>query len=336
MDAESMDRLLRRGAQAPAESETAACLDSETIAAFIDDGLAPAQRAAAEAHIADCERCLQLTAAVVRTAPPALEAPRRSWLRVGWLAPVAATAVIAMAAWLMIRDPQLLPEPVFENAPAAARSDERAAPVLPSESSKATVPELRQEQPARSDAAVKRRPANQGSAGNLAAAERKAEVDAVTQRAPAAAPSPAPQPAPRPEDLARDGLTSLRQMTAAMKVVASPDPLIQWRFSEGALERTADGGRTWIPHEPGAAGFLAAAAPSTGVLWLAGRAGLVLLTTDGRTWQRVDLPDKSSDAVQVTAADGRSASVTTAAGATYRTSDAGRTWVLQESAADSF
>ena len=336
MDDESTDRLLRRAAGIPVGSDAAACLDSETLAAFADGGLSPGQRAAAEAHIASCDRCLHLTAAVVRTEPPPLAAPRQRWLRIGWLAPLTTMVIVAVAAWLMVRNPQLLPEPAVQEAIQAPRPDERAAPLLPSETSKAAVPEFRREQPARTDALAKRRRPDEAAAGNRAAAERKAEADAVLQSAPAAAATPQARPPVPGEDLARDGLTAPGQIAPQMKVVPSTDPRVQWRFSEGALERTADGGRTWMPHQPGAAGFLAAAAPSADVLWLAGRAGLVLLTTDGRTWQRVDLPDKTSDAVQVTASDGRSARVTTAAGSTYRTSDAGRTWVLQEFPAGSF
>jgi hypothetical protein len=329
---ERMDRLLRRTAQPPAGAD--ACLDSETLAAFIDGGLAPAQRAAAEAHIADCGRCLELTSALVRSEPPPLATPRRSWFRTGWLVPLT-TAAVAVTAWLVIRDPRPLQAPVLQEAPASA-ARERTAPLLPSETSKEAVPEFRQEQPPRADTRQQRRADSDATSGNRAVAERKAEVDAVAPGAPAAAASAA-APARPTADLARES-PSARQLQAIpqMQAVPSPDPLVQWRFSEAALERTSDGGRTWMPHTPGATGFLAGAAPSADVLWLAGRAGLVLLTTDGRTWQRVDLPDTTADAVSITASDGRSARVTTAAGSTYRTSDAGRTWVLQENPAGSF
>lgn len=337
MDDEAMDRLLRRAAEAPAGPGAAACLDSETLAAFIDGGLSPAQRAAAEAHLAGCDRCLQLTAAIIRAEPPPLETPRWSWLRSGWLAPLTTVSAVAVAvaAWLMVRDTQPTIDAVRRETPAASAASEPSAPVLPSETSKAAVPEFRQESAARTDAVAKRRAPGEQAAERRAAAEPKAEADAVTRSAPPASAAPARPPSPT-DDLAREGLTALRQMAAEMTVVPTPDPAVQWRFSPSVLESTGDGGRTWTPHAPGASGFLAAAAPSPGVLWLAGRAGLVLLTIDGRTWQRVNLPDTTADAVQVTATDGRSARVTTSAGSTYRTTDAGRTWVLQEIHAGAF
>lgn len=335
MNDEGIDRLLRQVA-APGGSEATPCLDPETVAAFVGGGLSPAERAEAEAHIGGCERCLQLTAAVVRTEPPASEAPRRSWLRIGWLAPVTTMAAAGVAAWLMIRDPRPVEAPVRQDTTTAARADERAAPVLPSESAKAAVPEFRPAEPQRAESASRRAPSSVDAlTRNRAVAERKAEADAAAQGPPPPAASPAAPPATAAAELARDGLVAAGQ-APRMTLVASPDPLVQWRFADAVLESTADGGRTWMAHSPGAAGLLAGAAPARDVLWLTGRAGLVLLTTDGRTWQRVDLPDRAADAVQITAIDGRSARVTTAAGTTYRTTDAGRTWTLQEIPAASF
>ena len=69
----------------------------------------------------------------------------------------------------------------------------------------------------------------------------------------------------------------------------------------------------------------AGAAPEPTVCWVVGRAGTVLVTTDGRTWQPVAFPEPV-DLVAVQARDGRAATVITADGRTFRTADGGRTW----------
>jgi photosystem II stability/assembly factor-like uncharacterized protein len=68
---------------------------------------------------------------------------------------------------------------------------------------------------------------------------------------------------------------------------------------------------------------------------MVGRSGAILLTTDGQTWRRIAGP-VDTDLTAVTAADASTASVTTAAGRTYRTRDSGRTWILQEDPAAPF
>ena len=101
----SMDDLLRDTLRARAADPTAACLDPETAAAFVDGTMSRRERAGAEAHVADCPRCQAVLAALVRSTPPPLE---RAWWRrpaVAWLAPltVAATAV---AIWISVPDTQ--------------------------------------------------------------------------------------------------------------------------------------------------------------------------------------------------------------------------------------
>jgi hypothetical protein len=314
------------------------------MAAYIDGGLSPADRTAAEAHIADCARCLELTAAIVQTEPAVVPAPRRSWFRTGWLVPLTAAAV-GIAAWGIIRDPTGIHVPALQETIATRAPDPAAPPLLPSESSKAAVPDVQQERKSRSEAAPERgRVLDSVVAGNRAA-EQKAQGATSPPPAPdtpaaaRAVPPAAPQPALSAQEvaaLARDGLVSTRQAAAAMQVIASPDPSVRWRFSGTAVEKTTDGGATWVAQTTGASGFVAGSAPSADVFWLAGKAGLVLLTIDGRTWSRVDLPAPGSDALAITATDGRSAQVTTATGSTYRTTDAGRTWVLQENSAAPF
>jgi photosystem II stability/assembly factor-like uncharacterized protein len=69
----------------------------------------------------------------------------------------------------------------------------------------------------------------------------------------------------------------------------------------------------------------ASAAPSTSVCWAVGRGGAVMLTTDGSTWRRVAFPE-ITDLSGVRATDARTASITTADGRMFNTSDGGVTW----------
>jgi hypothetical protein len=98
-----MDDLLRATLRSRAADPTAACVDAETVAAFIDGTLSARARAGAEAHIADCARCQAVLAALVKSTPP----PRdRVWWRrpaIAWLIPAAATAA-AVAVWINVPD----------------------------------------------------------------------------------------------------------------------------------------------------------------------------------------------------------------------------------------
>ncbi len=69
----------------------------------------------------------------------------------------------------------------------------------------------------------------------------------------------------------------------------------------------------------------AGAAPSSNVCWLVGRSGAIILTTDGRAWRRLKFSEPA-DLAAVTASDARRATVTTADGRVFGTTDGGRTW----------
>ena len=69
----------------------------------------------------------------------------------------------------------------------------------------------------------------------------------------------------------------------------------------------------------------AGVAPSTTACWLVGRAGAIVRTIDGRTWQRVRFPEPL-DFTAVVAGDARTATVTAADGRQFATTDGGTTW----------
>jgi photosystem II stability/assembly factor-like uncharacterized protein len=121
--------------------------------------------------------------------------------------------------------------------------------------------------------------------------------------------------------------------------VASPDGTTRWRISSRTVEKSTDGGATWTTALTVMDGrWTAGAAPSATALWLVGRQGLVERTTDGRTFARVAFPETTDlSAVQATSAE--TATITTADGRSFGTTDGGKTWVqrlLQETPAAPF
>lgn len=77
----------------------------------------------------------------------------------------------------------------------------------------------------------------------------------------------------------------------------------------------------------------AGSSTSRDVCWIVGRAGIVLVTTDGATWQRHPIPE-AADLTAVRAIDARTATVTTADGRQFATADGGITWTPIRQAPD--
>ena len=112
--------------------------------------------------------------------------------------------------------------------------------------------------------------------------------------------------------------------------LAAPQSSIRWRVVEGrTVQRSPDAGTTWSNHYTAPSGvFLTAGtAPSATICWLVGRAGAIVVSTDG-VWQRVTFPD-AVDLASVVAPDARTATVTTVDGRRFATADGGRTWTRQ-------
>jgi Putative zinc-finger len=106
---------------------------------------------------------------------------------------------------------------------------------------------------------------------------------------------------------------------------------VRWRVADGrTVQRSLDAGANFSTQYTAESGVLltAGAAPSANVCWLVGRAGAVVLSTDGRVWRRLTFPEQV-DLTAVTATDARTASVTTADGRRFGTADGGGTWVKQ-------
>lgn len=124
-----IERLLRQSLPGVTPA-TAACVDSEALAAWVDGGLDATTRLATEAHVADCPRCQAIVATLIQSAPPELVAV--PWWRtalVRWLAPMA-LATAATTAWFLLPTPTPMSP---EGLPAQARNDAPAfeAPSAP-------------------------------------------------------------------------------------------------------------------------------------------------------------------------------------------------------------
>ena len=85
-------------------------------------------------------------------------------------------------------------------------------------------------------------------------------------------------------------------------------------------------GANWTGPAPAVTTPLTAGtSPASNVCWIVGRLGVVMLTTDGRTWRGIAFP-AITDLSSVTATDARNATVMTADGHAFMTTDGGTTW----------
>jgi hypothetical protein len=111
--------------------------------------------------------------------------------------------------------------------------------------------------------------------------------------------------------------------------IVSPDGKVRWRIlTGGGVARSSDGGMTWQTQSTGIPTALTAGtAPSPTTCWLVGPGGIIVLSTDGRTWQRVPFRE-GKDLTSIRASDAVNATVLTADGRTFITTDGGKTWRL--------
>ena len=341
-----VDRLLAGTLKARADAAPeGACLDAETLAAWADEALDARERASVEAHAAECARCQALLASMVKTAPAPIAAA--SWWRIpalGWLVPLTVAAT-ALVIWIAVperapvqhsQDAAELSEPAAPAPRATLSADARArlqAPPPP-----ATIPETREAalEKQKPESVLEKKvlpvpsqsadaPAENANAARAASSAGAAADSVAPLRSAAPAAPSATEPAARREALAASRLSTFA--SAPESIIASSNPSTRFRLLRGGgVQRTADAGATWRTENTGATDTLTAgSSPSPSVCWLVGPSGAVFLSTDGRFWRRLAFPE-AVDLRSVVATDGENATVTTADGRSFITTDSGRTW----------
>lgn len=309
-------------------------LDAERLAAFADGSLTRAERAAVEAHAADCGPCLEMLAAMIRTEPPAQPSRWRPAIVLRWAVP-AMVGATALALWVNVdrapREEIAAPQTKIEAVP----QESRAAPAEPL----APAPETRARSAA--DAANKSVPPPSSAAARDALQQRTVREEAEEQklaRKDAAAPTPgraregfadtAQQAAPTAPPAAGAAGSRRLAATASTIDVASSDASTRWRMRGGVLERTTDGGKTWETRAEALQGaWIAGASPAPDVVWFIGRGGDVLIYADGQAVRR-RLPE-GVDPVSVVVVNGREGVVSAVDGRAFATTDGGVTWTAR-------
>jgi anti-sigma factor RsiW len=287
--------------------------------------------------------------------------PKRRRTFWNWGAPVALAASAVLAISVTYRFSPLIGQASRQaresgvgtrepqNASPAARRDEDASAMAPQMAPAAPTTAASPQPPLASDT-------TQGSGSKSALSEfalrqnaettspEPQEVEPQVGAAPTAlapAPSAAPEGAARTKQAAEDQLApspanqergpalakaAKLPTEPALVIVARTNLDVAWRLGDASIERSDDAGKTWRVQPSGdATGLLAGSAPSPNVCWLAGRSGLVLRTTDGEHWERLASPT-TSDLTQVIASNDMDATVHTAGGERFDTSDGGRMW----------
>ena len=327
---QSVERLLKESFRTSARTlQPGSCLDAETLAAWIDGSLAGGQLTAAREHLADCTDCQATLAAFARTTSP--EAIPEPWWRHGlgarWLVPVAATATV-IAIWVAV--------PRDEYTRQAEQTTTAVEQVATPQTASTAEPTARADRPspAGADARSPEQPApefrREAAAGKAAAVdENEARRDNASLAAGNAAPAPQPAaPDSTFAERARLGATLESVSPARPRIeIVSPDASIRWHIGPaGVAEYSEDAGATWEATPTGVGtDLMAGASPSGDVCWVVGRAGIVLLTTDGRQWQRLMFP-VAVDLAAIQATDARTATVTAMDGRRFTTVDGGTTW----------
>jgi photosystem II stability/assembly factor-like uncharacterized protein len=364
----TIDRLLAGRATRNPGNSTDACLDADTLAAWADDALEAGALAAAEAHAADCARCQAMLAAMARTTPFAPAQAVAPWWKPGlrWLVPLTAAAA-AVLVWTIVppRDGRVAVHQVSESAdttpppsvatPPSSREPAAVAVVPPTSAATPTprretqtLAEAKDVDLSRRSADLSRRSAEGAQAesakedlsrrsGEAAKAENDkkspaadaralADASARTDRARTAAENAAAAPAAPAQPMAKTF-----SFGAPETIIVSSNPASRWRILQGGqVQRSADGGATWQTQTTGVSDTLSGgSSPTPSVCWLVGPRGIVLRTTDGRSWTRIPFREAVS-LTSIRATDDRTATVTTEDGRQFVTDDGGRTWARKE------
>ena len=363
----SIERLLRQSLKAPRQAVvTAACLDAETMAAWVDGGLSGEALDLVQLHVADCVRCQSLVGALARTDVIAAQVePLRAarWWRLGWLVPLTAAAA-AIAVWVAVptntSDRRLAAPPL--EADSAGKSQNResvtgsATTVAPEAAAAprsfsverdrapvATAPQELRKDTAQLDA-------DNPPAAAATASARREDADGLNAGNRENAPAPSVAAAPPPATAA----SGRRQRTGAGRIapplaesvgtgnaavpggtavgriasveVVSPDPLVRWRLRGAGVERTTDGGRNWQTLATGSTTELTSGSAPSPSICWIVGRGGVVLLSIDGRGWRRLPFPEATDLSGVRATDARAAAITTTDGRAFRTTDAGASW----------
>jgi hypothetical protein len=301
----AVEQLLRRSRPSSSDAGvTPACLDVETVAAWMDGTLGGSTLEAAQMHAADCDRCQAILATFAQIAVSSLEPEgaresRRWWV---WFVPVGAAA--ALLVWALL--PRAAPPPGVSPAGTMARND--ATEIVQPEAA----PE-RTQPPAAAEPRTPQQGVTQSSNDRRNTQGFSAPAAAPPAAAMAPLPPPAPSPAPPPPAAAATGVARAFEATA-----------LRWRVAGPRIEQSQNG-VDWTAMYTHPTPLTAVAAPSATVVWAVGRGGVVLRSTDGRSFVRLPFPE-TVDLSAVRADDANRATVTAADGRSLSTTDAGVTW----------
>lgn len=277
------------------------CPDAEILAAWTEGTLRRDEQATVESHIADCARCQTHLAAMTRIAAgdahAATREPRfRLW---PWAVPITG-AVAAAALWLLVQAPRTPPLPQEPKEVQLRSPLESPPPPRPAQDSNLKSEAIP------TDAAVEPKRQMLRERG-----EQVSQSAAPPAAPPAVAPSEAAPRAVEESIAARAALGNAIQ-TYALTVRRMEDGRVTWETRPDDIS----------------AQLTAGVSPSPSTIWLVGRSGLVLLSTDGKSWRRLPFPDPA-DLTAIAASNASHATVTTADARTFTTSDAGLTWQRQ-------
>jgi hypothetical protein len=220
--------------------------------------------------------------------------------------------------------------PVAGASPREARPDERRT----ARAAEPARPVFRQTAPAKDapkegrDAATAPPPPAAAPVTALPEARAQSSAAGAAPASPSAAPNPSTIAGGVSDQTASRSRLEVMAKASPMPVeIVSPDANVRWRIlTPGSIARSTDGGTTWQTQSTGVPATLTAGtAPSPAICWLVGRAGIIVVSADGRTWQRVPFPE-GIDLVSIRALDAVNATVTAADGRTFITSDGGKTW----------
>jgi hypothetical protein len=361
---QSIERLLRGLPRSDDGTLYDGCPDAETLAALADNTLLAAVRHEIETHVADCDRCQMVAAALVRAEGTSAgdAADVRTWKRraVNWLVPAAAAAT-AVALWVIVpgqrtsapeevvsdqiaiapsapaaeaTGPRLqTPIDALKDQSAAASPEARADRAVPRETVQPSPNDLSRRQVVGQPALKTEEPLSRDTVSGLppsrdASAGQSARNDAPRRENDTSVEERATVEAPgRPAAPASAPAGFQGRVAASLEIVSS-NAQVRWRIGPGAIvQHSVDGGATWAAQQIVAGAILTAgSSPSDDVCWLVGRSGMVLRTNDaGRQWQRVPFPE-TVDILVVTASNALNATVSAADGRRFQTTDGGGTW----------